>query len=398
MKLYHRETGERLEISFRTLEDRDTDGVIACIRDEYGDTYFKRDFYNPKFIWDEHREGIITFLVAVTDLEEVAGIMILKKFFPYESMIEIATQIFKKKYRGYGLAEHMFDYGMKLLQEMPCSAVYSLPVTFHGISQRLLRMRGLIGCGFIFSVFDMEKIQQSYGKRRNLKHSQGIQILAKDKTDAGTLYIPQEQRGFTGWLYKKLGVSFRLAAAGYGAGNGSDNAGDEDGRCRSGYAEDEDGRCGSGYAGDEAGSCVHGYVENQDVSCQVMKTIDWVQSSAAITIYKTGDGLKVYLESILEEYGSLPRFTLNVFLNVNDPGAVAAYYLLKEKGFFFAGYKPLCSENEYMVMHNPLDVPIIFKDYVLTEEFQDLIQYMEVFYEERQQRRGMGGRHDEDEA
>lgn len=379
MKLYHRETGERLEISFRTLEDRDTDGVIACIRDEYGDTYFKRDFYNPKFIREEHREGIITFLVAVTDLDEVAGIMILKKFYPYESMIEIATQIFKKKYRGYGLAEHMFDYGMKILQEMPCSAVYSLPVTFHGISQRLLRMRGLIGCGFIFSVFDMEKIQQSYGKRRNLKHSQGIQILAKDKTDAGTLYIPQEQRGFTGWLYKKLGVRFRLADAEGDAGYG-------------------DGSSGSGNAGNRAGSCEPGYVENQDVSCQVMKTIDWVQSSAAITIYKTGDGLKVYLESILEEYGSLPRFTLNVFLNVNDPGAVAAYYLLKEKGFFFAGYKPLCSENEYMVMHNPLEVPIIFKDYVLTEEFQDLIQYMEVFYEERQQRRGMGGMHDEDEA
>lgn len=379
MKLYHRETGERLEISFRTLEDRDTDGVIACIRDEYGDTYFKRDFYNPKFIREEHREGIITFLVAVTDLDEVAGIMILKKFYPYESMIEIATQIFKKKYRGYGLAEHMFDYGMKLLQEMPCSAVYSLPVTFHGISQRLLRMRGLIGCGFIFSVFDMEKIQQSYGKRRNLKHSQGIQILAKDKTDAGTLYIPQEQRGFTGWLYKKLGVRFRLADAEGDAGYG-------------------DGSSGSGNAGNRAGSCEPGYVENQDVSCQVMKTIDWVQSSAAITIYKTGDGLKVYLESVLEEYGSLPRFTLNVFLNVNDPGAVAAYYLLKEKGFFFAGYKPLCSENEYMVMHNPLEVPIIFKDYVLTEEFRDLIQYMEVFYEERQQRRGMGGRHDEDEA
>lgn len=379
MKLYHRETGERLEISFRTLEDRDTDGVIACIRDEYGDTYFKRDFYNPKFIREEHREGIITFLVAVTDLDEVAGIMILKKFYPYESMIEIATQIFKKKYRGYGLAEHMFDYGMKLLQEMPCSAVYSLPVTFHGISQRLLRMRGLIGCGFIFSVFDMEKIQQSYGKRRNLKHSQGIQILAKDKTHARTLYIPQEQRGFTGWLYKKLGVRFRLADAEGDAGYG-------------------DGSSGSGNAGNRAGSCEPGYVENQDVSCQVMKTIDWVQSSAAITIYKTGDGLKAYLESVLEEYGSLPRFTLNVFLNVNDPGAVAAYYLLKEKGFFFAGYKPLCSENEYMVMHNPLDVPIIFKDYVLTEEFRDLIQYMEVFYEERQQRRGMGGRHDEDEA
>lgn len=379
MKLYHRETGERLEISFRTLEDRDTDGVIACIRDEYGDTYFKRDFYNPKFIREEHREGIITFLVAVTDLDEVAGIMILKKFYPYESMIEIATQIFKKKYRGYGLAEHMFDYGMKLLQEMPCSAVYSLPVTFHGISQRLLRMRGLIGCGFIFSVFDMEKIQQSYGKRRNLKHSQGIQILAKDKTDAGTLYIPQEQRGFTGWLYKKLGVRFRLADAEGDVGYG-------------------DGSSGSGNAGNRAGSCEPGYVENQDISCQVMKTIDWVQSSAAITIYKTGDGLKAYLESVLEEYGSLPRFTLNVFLNVNDPGAVAAYYLLKEKGFFFAGYKPLCSENEYMVMHNPLEVPIIFKDYVLTEEFRDLIQYMEVFYEERQQRRGMGGRHDEDEA
>lgn len=354
MQLYHKKNGECLKISFRTLEDRDVDGVIACIRDEYGDTYFKRDFYNPNFIREEHREGMITFLVAVTDMEEVAGVMILKSFLPNEFMIEIATQIFKKKYRGYGLAAHMFDYGMDLLQGMTCSAVYSLPVTFHDISQRLLRMKGLIGCGFIFSVLDMGKIQQSYGKCRNLKHSQGIQILAKDKTHAGILHIPSEQKGFTGWLYKKLGTTFCLADA----------------------QEAMDVRTG-----------------NRDGSCKVMKTIDWVQSSAAITIYRTGDGLVEYMESLLEEYKNLPGFTLNVFLNVNDPGAVAAYYLLKEKGFFFAGFKPLCSENEFMVMHNPLDVPIIFKDYVLTEEFCDLIQYIEVFYEERQQRSGMGGGH-----
>lgn len=353
MQLYHRETGERLEVTFRTLEERDAEGVVECIRDEYGDTYFKRDFYNPEFIRKEHREGIITFLVAVTDMADVAGVMILKEFFPYEFMIEIATQIFKKKYRGYGMAEHMFDYGMTILQEMPCSAVYSLPVTFHAISQRLLRMRGLIGCGFIFSVFDMGKIQQSYGKRKNLKHSQGIQILAKDKTNGGTLYIPSEQKGFTGWLYKKLGVTCHLADV----------------------PEDREWNTGDRHA-----------------PCQVMKTIDWIQSSAAITIYRTGSGLKEYVEMILEEYGKLPHFTLNVFLNVNDPGAVAAYYLLKDYGFFFAGFKPLCSENEFMVMHNPLAVPINFDDYILTEEFRDLSQYVEVFYEERQRCHCMGGR------
>lgn len=367
MQVHHRETGERLEISFRTLADRDAEGVIECIRDEYGETYFKRDFYNPEFIREEHREGIITFLVAVTDMDDVAGVMILKKFFPYECMIEIATQIFKKKYRGYGLAEHMFDYGMTLLREMPCSAVYSLPVTFHAISQRLLRMRGLIGCGFIFSVFDMEKIQQSYGKPRNIKHSQGIQILAKDKTNAGTLYIPSEQKGFTGWLYKKLGVTFRLADV----------------------PEDR-----AWNAGDCTGICGNRSESNPHAACQVMKTIDWVQSSAAITIYRTGGGLKDYVDTILEEYGGLVNFTINAFLNVNDPGAVDAYFLLKEKGFFFAGFKPLCSENEFMVMHNPLGVSINFVDYVLTEEFRDLSQYVEVFYEERQ-KGGMGGRNDE---
>lgn len=44
MQVHHRETGERLEISFRTLADRDAEGVIECIREEYGETYFKRDF------------------------------------------------------------------------------------------------------------------------------------------------------------------------------------------------------------------------------------------------------------------------------------------------------------------------------------------------------------------
>lgn len=62
--------GRRLTVLLREYRLGDEPGMIACIRDEYGETYFKRGLYDPDYIHRESAEGHISFLVAQVLAEE----------------------------------------------------------------------------------------------------------------------------------------------------------------------------------------------------------------------------------------------------------------------------------------------------------------------------------------
>lgn len=335
----------KLTITLREYRPGDEEGMIACIRDEYQDTYFKRGFYEPVHIKEESDSGHITFLVAQTKAGEIAGMLILKEFSPEEDMCEIASQIFRKKYRGYGLAMPFFEYAMNILLDRSYSAAYCLPVLFHDVTQRLLYRLGLRATGFILNIFDIEHITHSYQNGKNTKHSQGIQIRAVGKQDAGDLYLPKEHQQFCANIYKELGVGFHM--------------------------EQED-------------------VDHGRVLPPVSLLTIWqneLQKSLEITIYLVGEDLPLRIVDLHTKYSLRGRQVSNIFLNCNDKNAVWAYHVLEEEGYFFTGLKPLCSKKEYMVLHNPGMVEICFKDYVVSEEFAGLLHYVSKIYEKYKKRK-----------
>jgi hypothetical protein len=325
--------GNLLKLRLRRYHEGDEAGMIACVRDEYGDTYFKRGFYDPEYLKKEAAEHI-TFLVAETEKDGIAGMLILKNFAPEESMCEIASQIFRKKYRGYGLAMPFFEYGMEILLNRDYSAAYCLPVLFHDVTQRLLYRLGLRATGLVLNVFDMENITHSYRNGRNLKHSQGIQIRAVGKRDAGRIYIPQEHQEFCRTVYESLGVKFHMA--------------------QTTLRNPEDIPLGS------------------ILSCRQ----DELQSSLEIQIRRIGQDLWKRLSDIHAKYPLVGRQTANVFLNCSDPNAEWAYRMLEGQGYFFTGLKPLCSAEEYLVLHHSGEVEIYLEDYVFSEEFGKLANYI----------------------
>lgn len=335
--------GNRRSIVLRKYRPGEEAGMIACICDEYGSSYFKKSLYLPEQIKKESDSGHITFLAA-EDVEtgEIAGMMILKEFYPEESMCEIASQIFRKKYRGYGLAQPFFAYGMEILTSGNYSAAYCLPVLFHDTTQRLLYRQGLRATGFILNVFHMGRIIHSYPKDRNKKHSQGIQIMELGKKYAGTLYLPQEHVEFCKKTYDVLGVAYRVA-------------------------ETENRMTDSMETEKPAGLPT-------DTAMQWKQ--DAVQCSLEIRIHKAGSDLLKQMRELHNRYPLTGMQTANVFLNINDKHAVWAYRTLAKEGYFFTGLKPLCSDKEYMVLHNAGEVEIFWEDYVVTEEFKELVNYV----------------------
>lgn len=330
--------GKCLNLLLRQYREGDEEGMIACIRDEYGDTYFKRGFYDPAYLKKEAAEGNITFLVAETEDDGIAGMLILKELYPEEAMCEVASQIFRKKYRGYGLAAPFFDYGMEILLSRHYSAAFCLPVLFHDVTQRLLYRLGFRATGLVLNVFDMGNITHSYLNGRNTKHSQGIQVQAVEKQDAGTIYIPEEHREFCQAVYDSLGVSHEIRAA-------ADRTAD---------------------------------TEGIPPFCSISHKQDDLQNSLEIRIHQTGADLPEQIRKLHSRYPLTGKQTANVFLNINDRHAVWAYERLGEAGYFFTGLKPLCSEREYMVLHHPGEVETYLEDYVVSEEFGQLIKFVKI--------------------
>lgn len=335
--------GKELFIRFRKYSEGEEETLIACIRDEYEDTYFKKNLYQPEWIKEEADNGHITFLVVWaegSDAErtpsgEVVGMLILKEFYPKESMCEIASQIFRKKYRGYGLAQPFFEYAMEILKSRHYSAAYCLPVLFHDTTQRLLYRLGLRATGFVLNVFYMDRITHSYKRDRNRKHSQGIQIMAMEKKDAGVLYLPEEHAAICRKIYEELGVAYRVEKP-----------------------------CG----------------KRKKEGVPLQSDWEWKQNeeqcSLEVCIDCVGADLTEVVERLQSRFLSTEMQTINVFLNINDKNAVWAYEKLREAGFFFTGLKPLCSDREYMVLHHAGSVKIVWEDYVLTEEFRELAEYV----------------------
>ncbi|MBD5502334.1 MAG: hypothetical protein HDR09_00870 [Lachnospiraceae bacterium] len=348
-----------ITVHLRLFRSGDENGMIACIRDEYGDTYFKTGFYDPEYLRREAEEGIITFLIAETDEDGIIGMMILKEFYPKESMCEIASQIFRKKYRGYGLAMPFFEYGMKLLLSRNYSAAFCLPVLFHDVTQRLLYRLGMRATGLIMNVFDMDHITHSYNNGRNRKHSQGIQIRAVGKRDAGVVYLPEQHCAFCRDIYASLGAVFTIATADIRRIPDSEEH----------EAQDR--------------------TERLPIYTEMEYVNDDLQHSLTIDIRRAGSDLVKRITKLHTRYPLQGKQTAVVYINCNDPGAVWAYEVLQEMGYFFTGLKPLCSEREYIVMHHEGEVQIYFEDYWVSGEFANLIGYVETCYKKCRQRRLM---------
>lgn len=347
-KTVHLQNKKRQTLMLRLRKSRagDEKGMIACIRDEYGDTYFRRDFYQLDYLKKEAASGHSMFLVAEDKDGRIAGMMVLKERFPEETMCEMASQIFRKQYRGYGLAMKFFEYGMEILRSGPYSAAYCLPVLFHDITQRLLYSLGLRATGLILNVFDMDKIKHSYKNGRNHKHSQGIQTMKLHKQEAGILYLPMEHRTFAASVYDRLGVSYRI------------------------NTEEKNTAIPAG------GSIRYQY--------------DPAESSMEICIISIGTDTLERIRLLHSFYPLKGMQTYNIFLNINDSHAIAAYYFLSKMGYFMTGFKCLCSEREYMVLHHPGEVEVYMEDYVLSSEFALIASYVKGCYKKLYETEGTG--------
>lgn len=341
-KLLSDEEGSRtLTVTLRPYEPGDEEGMIACIRDEYGDTYFKKGFYDPGYLCKAAKDGKYTFLAAQTKAGEIAGMLVLEEAVEEEALCEVESLFIRKKYRGYGLAGPFLKYGVEMISGRELAAACCHPALFHPITQRLLYRQKFRATGFLLNVFDAACMVHSYHNGRNSKFSLGLQLLPIGKKDAGTLYIPQEHRRFVERVYQSLSMAFQMVL-----------------KDRSRQKE-------------------------MPPVSELFIRPDRKQSSLEIHIRHTGADLVERMKEIHAIYPLTGKWTANVLLNINESCAGWAYGKLTEFPYFFAGLRPMGNAGEYMVLHNPGEVPCFFEDYAVSPEFAEILKYVRKYYERR---------------
>ena len=65
--------GEKISVRFREFQEKDADAIINLIREEYGDSYFRENFYDAQSLIASHARGELKFFIAEND-NELVGI------------------------------------------------------------------------------------------------------------------------------------------------------------------------------------------------------------------------------------------------------------------------------------------------------------------------------------
>lgn len=336
-ELENRRTGARAVFLMRPFACGDEQGMIDCIRDEYADSYFKQDFYDPLRLREKALGRHYVFFVAEAE-GEIAGMEIFTLFCEHgDDYIEPASQILRVRYRGFGLSAALVEYTFPLAKAMRPFALFVHAVTFHTITQKVCGAQGMRATGFRLGRFLTERMHNNYGRGRCPKYSEGIMILPVEKHEAGIVYVPEELDGVVSDCYDRLGMSYALC---------------------------------------------HERAPLPSSHARLLISTDELQRMVMIRLEQYGADLTRQVQASLADCDQF-GWTCQIRLPVCDGCAITAYERLREIGFFFTGVQAACSDREWIYMQWCGDLELYLEDYALTGEFCRLRDEIKWFYTRR---------------
>ena len=328
--LTHHKTSVEKHFVLRPFRPGDEEAVSECVREEYGDTYYRREYYDKELLHEQIDAGKLFLFMAFCG-DDICGIQSIISHGPEETRMEAASQIFRKAYRGYGLPYELVKYTYEAAKALGPSCIYASTVVFHSITQKMCEDAGMIPVGFNLGSHLTSKMQNSYSLGSSEKYAQAILILPVKKKEAGEIYIHSDIADTVRKLYEKLNTSVKIIS----------NA-----------PLDPD--------------------EQAPEKTILTISVNDREQSISIKIKSIGKDLIDRLREIKSHYSG-KYWTIQLILPVDKSLALSAYEKLKDEDFFFTGIRPLCSEKEQIFMQYTGDVYFCFEEYRLTENFRSLL-------------------------
>ena len=327
MRLQNRNTGESRDFTLRQARPEDASQIIACIRGAYGNTYVKPFLYTEEGVRHCDATGEMRFSVAEDDGGQIAGVTAYELDAGFPGMAEIACQVIAREYNGYGLALPLALHAMERAEKLPLTGQFARALGCHLISQKTLKGMGFTASGFLLNVFDKELFRHHYQNGDYAKIPQTLAVKRQGEWAAPPLWLPEELIGLAQGMFEELGVPLRLCSGGEKAGPGR-------------WERSEDAR------------------------------------HATVTLWARacGDDFEDRLIQETAFPSAQPGRTVNLYLNLSSPGAAAAYQTARDRGFFFTGLLPCVSDGTYMILHNPLEIPVLLDGIPYIPEYAPFVE------------------------
>lgn len=144
------ENQEALSYVVRPFIAADALGIVDCIRQSYGATYFNYVGYDHKVLLEENETGILKSFVAVSDQQEVVGHVALL-YHPVETEVaEMALAVVKPSFRQRDCLSELVKYILNHIDREELTAVYVHSISTHTYSQRVALNEGLRVASILF--------------------------------------------------------------------------------------------------------------------------------------------------------------------------------------------------------------------------------------------------------
>ncbi|MEN6390886.1 MAG: hypothetical protein ABFD04_10765 [Syntrophomonas sp.] len=320
---------------FRAFQDGDAAGVIECFEDEYGRTYLNQQVYDPSYIAGRCRDGTLNFVVAQAANGEIAGILGSSLEGHFQNIAEIGMYIIKRKFRCLDIGPHLIRLLMALVEERApkLTAYHTHFSTVSAGAQTQFHKMGFVPCGFEFSRFDNSILLHNGDNGKNLKQSLAIAVKKMSKNSCGILFVPEPHRDFARQIYNRIGVEYSLAES-------------------------------------------SAQTLARQRTSRIEIDMDAEHRVGTIFIERIGKDLSATIKSIIAPLRKQPGYSASLYLSILDSASGWAFKEFRQQGFFFAGLQPLCQSGEYLVMHNPLDIPLHPEDLRVAGDFPALLDYI----------------------
>ncbi len=327
----NRKTGEKINCEFRVIGSNDLELLNAfqeCVQEEYGGTYLRPEIYNAELLSKEIIQKKILCYLAISESGQAVSTLALTPYSGLDGVLEMGTHVVRKCYRGYGIGTVFTKALLELPETKQCCAVAAHSVTCHPLAQHQTISCGLIPTGFLFSLYSNEVLKPAYDEGGSEKQSIAVGIYPVGKRNAGVLYVPSYHEDFIVEIYNNLGIDFSVQI---------------------------------------------GVKPFGETIMRVSQ--DDVHYTKTIHIFHCGADL----ETLLEKELKMPHHheqVINVLLDMNDSASAEGYGIIRDMGFIFTGVHPLCGNGEFIIMHNSMDIPIPFEQFVLDEGYKKLFDYV----------------------
>jgi len=308
----------------------EVNNAINCLLSVFGskENYYHPERFDAEYLENEIEKGNLVLYVGKTKEDGVSvpviTISLLKSLY-FNKAYEFSTLAVYEKYRGFHASEAFTKMVLEDITKKGESLFYAYAVMFHPHSTITLYENGFVPTGFVPGISRADKFLSQL-KLNSQKHTYAI-FVKNDKTvTLEPIYVPLQLADLTREVYESLGESPVIETA-----------------------------------GDSAARTVteHNY--------------DSINETLFVYVFECGTDLPDTVNRLQVEYNT-SLFSSIIFLNINEPSAVYGFEVLKNLGYAFNGFMPLCGKCEFAVFTKTDGVYIDYDELQMTDELKSFYE------------------------